>query len=212
MTAAAVRKAMMLDDSFSPDAEPMPHGIDDDRRGTQGMSLFIISEAMLFLMLFWSYFYLGHDAGAAWETPLPRLFYPLVMLAVLLASSVVIHWAELHVEAGDVRLARVAVLITIIMGVTFLWLQKLEYAERLKEITPATNAYGSIFYMLTGLHGAHVALGVLMLTYVLALPRIGKTDRPPYRPLHNAAMYWHFVDAVWVLIVAVLYVAPHVKR
>ena len=210
---AAVRKAMMLDDSFSPDAEPMPHGIDDECRGTQGMALFIATEAMLFLMLFWTYFYLGHDASTtAWETPLPKLFYPLVMLGVLLASSVVIHWAELHVDGGHVKVARWAVFITILLGVTFLWLQKLEYAERLKEITPATNAYGSIFYMLTGLHGAHVALGVLMLTYVLALPRIGRTDRPPFRPLHNAALYWHFVDAVWVLIVAVLYVAPYMKR
>jgi heme/copper-type cytochrome/quinol oxidase subunit 3 len=177
------------------------------------MMLFIATEAMLFVMLFWSYFYLGHDAGpASWESPPPALFYPFVMLAVLLASSVVVHWAELHVDRGDPRMARAALLITIVLGMTFLWLQKLEYAERLREITPTTNAYGSIFYTLTGLHGMHVALGVLMLMYVLALPKIGKTNRPPYRPLHNAAMYWHFVDVVWVFIVAVLYVAPHVKR
>jgi heme/copper-type cytochrome/quinol oxidase subunit 3 len=209
---AAVRKAMAFDDAFTPDAEPMPRGIDDERRGTQGMMLFIASEAMLFVMLFWSYFYLGHDAGAAsWETPVPKLFYPLVMLGVLLTSSVVVHWAEMHVDGGDTRLARAAVFITAVLGLTFLWLQKLEYAGRLKEITPTTNAYGSIFYALTGLHGLHVALGVLMLTYVLMLPRMGHTDRPPYRPLHNAAMYWHFVDVVWVLIVVVVYVLPHLR-
>jgi cytochrome c oxidase subunit 3 len=210
---AAVRRAVMFDDTFTPDAEPMPHGIDDERRGTHGMMLFIAGEAMLFVMLFWVYFYLGHDASPAnWETPAPRLFYPLVMLVVLLASSVAAHWAEMHVDRGDTRMARAAVLITIVLGLAFLWLQKLEYAERLTEITPKTNAYGSIFYTLTGLHGAHVALGVLMLAYVVALPRIGKTDRPPYRPLHNAAMYWHFVDVVWVFIVVVVYVLPHLKR
>ena len=209
---AAVRRLAVFDDGFTADAGAVPHGVNEKRLGTQGMALFIATEAMLFVMLFWSYVYLGRNAGAtAWERPAPRLFYPMVMLAVLLLSSAVVHWAELRVDRGHTRAARGAVLATILLGVSFLWLQKLEYAERLKEITPVTSAYGSIFYLITGIHGAHVVLGVLMLAYVLVLPQIGETDRPPHRPLHNAAMYWHFVDAVWVLIVGMLYVVPHLK-
>jgi heme/copper-type cytochrome/quinol oxidase subunit 3 len=79
-------------------------------------------------------------------------------------------------------------------------------------LKPTTDAYGSIFYTITSLHGAHVALGLLMLLYVLVLPQIGPGQKPPHRSLHNASLYWHFVDAVWLFIVALLYVAPNLTR
>ena len=79
----------------------------------------------------------------------------------------------------------------------------------MKEIQPSTDAYGSIFYAITSLHAAHLMLGPLVLGYVLLLPRIGPNEKPPHHPLKNAAMYWHFVDAVWVAIVAILYVMPN---
>jgi heme/copper-type cytochrome/quinol oxidase subunit 3 len=181
----------------------------DDRRGTWGMVLFIVTEAMLFVLLFFSYAYLGHVARAKWPPEAPKLTLALIMLAVLLTSSVVLHWAERQERAARERLARMGVGGTVFLGVVFVALQVREYAEHLKTLTPRDGAYGSIFYTITSFHGAHVVLGLLMLTYVLILPEIGPAERPPHHALHNASLYWHFVDAVWLIIVGWLYVAPH---
>jgi heme/copper-type cytochrome/quinol oxidase subunit 3 len=133
------------------------------------------------------------------------------MLAVLLASSAVLMHGEHALSAGRKRRARLSVLGTMLLGIAFLVIQAREYAEKLTHLKPSTNAYGSIFYAMTGLHACHVLLGLLMLFYVALLPELD-SPRPPHRPLHNAALYWHFVDAVWVLIVAIVYVLPHFTR
>lgn len=180
----------------------------DDRRGSMGMLLFILTEAFLFLMLFFSYYYLGADEPR-WPAPEPpALRFALPMLALLLASSIVLQWGGKRLSSGAFLAARVAVSLTIVLGLAFLVLQYFEYGERLRTLTPRTNAYGSIFYTLTGVHAAHVVLGLFMLGYVLPL-RFEPAERPPHRPLGNVALYWHFVDLVWVVIVALLYVAPN---
>ena len=179
----------------------------DDRRGTAGMWLFIATEALLFVVLFFAYFYLGHDQPR-WPPDAPRASKALAMLAVLLSSSAVLHFAERKQRAGRLGAARAAVLATIGLGLAFLSIQALEYAERLRSLRPTTSAYGSIFYTITSIHGAHVTLGLLMLGFVGLLGDLGSSDAPPHRALHNAGLYWHFVDAVWVVIVSVLYLLP----
>jgi heme/copper-type cytochrome/quinol oxidase subunit 3 len=134
-----------------------------------------------------------------------------VMVAVLLASIAVPHAGERAEKAGRTGSARAMVGLTVLLGVAFLVLQTIEYRNHFKTLLPTENAYSSIFYTMTSIHGAHLLLGLLMLVYVLALPVIGSGTRPPHRALHNASLYWHFVDAVWLLIVALLYVAPNVK-
>lgn len=183
----------------------------DEKRGTQGTILFITTEALLFVVLFFSYFYLGHQAPR-WPTDVPELGYALIMLAVLVSSSGVLHLAERAATRSRSAAARLAVAATILLGVFFLVLQVLEYRERLATLRPTDDAYGSIFYTITSIHGAHVLVGLGMLGFVLALPRLEHADVPPHRPLHNAALYWHFVDAVWVVIVAVLYLLPRLHR
>jgi heme/copper-type cytochrome/quinol oxidase subunit 3 len=102
--------------------------------------------------------------------------------------------------------------VTVALGVGFLFLQSLEYRDRLRVVTPATDAYGSLFYTITSIHGAHVLLGVLMLAWTVTLPHPGPgASRPPHRALHTASLYWHFVDAVWVVIVLLLYVLPRIQ-
>jgi heme/copper-type cytochrome/quinol oxidase subunit 3 len=193
-------------------ATRMPHGVVDVKRGSWAMVMFIITEATLFTMLFFSYYYLGHVARGPWPSDPPKLTLALAMLAVLLASSAVLHAGERAEKAGRTGRARAAVALTVAMGMGFLVLQGLEFREHLKTLQPTTDAYGSIFYTITSLHGAHVALGLLMLLYVLVLPQIGPGQKPPHRSLHNASLYWHFVDAVWLFIVALLYVAPNLTR
>jgi heme/copper-type cytochrome/quinol oxidase subunit 3 len=191
----------------------LPLTVVDHRRGSQAMLMFIVTEAMLFLMFFFAYYYLGHTAPV-WPTELPKLTLALVMLAVLLSSSVVLHAGERAVKAGRVRRAKAWTVVTVLMGIAFLLLQVFEYRDHLRTLKPTTNAYGSIFYTITSFHAAHVVLGLLMLLYVLALPstHLGKAGKPPHHCLHNASMYWHFVDVVWLLIVGLLYVAPHLTR
>ncbi|HYZ87489.1 MAG TPA: cytochrome c oxidase subunit 3 [Bryobacteraceae bacterium] len=183
----------------------------DDRRGTTGMWLTIATEASLFVMLFFAYFYLARGGWRWLDEEPPKLPLALTMMVILLASSAVLHWGETQVKARRYVTGRAALAVTILMGIVFLVLQYFEYKDHLGTLTPRTNAYGSIFYTLTSFHAAHVVVGVLMLSYVLILPRLEPVDLPPHRPYHNATLYWHFVDFVWIWIVALLYVAPNLR-
>ena len=194
----------------TPYQQAVPRTVIDHRRGSQAMLMFIITEAMLFVMFFFSYYYMGHDAQK-WPTELPKLRLALIMLVVLVSSSGVLYMGEEAAKKGEFGRAKLWTAGTVVMGIAFLVLQVFEYREHMKTLLPTTNAYGSIFYTITSFHGAHLVLGLLMLLYVLILPgpHLGKAEKPPHHCLHNAAMYWHFVDAVWVFIVGLLYVAPH---
>jgi heme/copper-type cytochrome/quinol oxidase subunit 3 len=182
----------------------------DDRRGTFGMALFIATEACLFLAMFFAYYYTD-KSSAQWRGEIPpKLHYSLPMLGVLLTSSAVLYWGEQQVKKQRYGAARLALIGTIILGLGFLALTYFEDMEHLEHLRPTTDAYGSLFYTITGLHGAHVVFGLLMLIWVLVMSRWEPALYTPHRPYHNVAMYWHFVDTVWIFIVALLYVAPNI--
>ena len=190
---------------------PPPVQSFDDRRGTYGMLLFIITEAMLFVMLFFAYYYTKKGNDRWHVTDPPKLHYVLPMLGVLLTSSGVIYWGEQQIKKRKYNAARLALVGTIVLGLGFLGLTYFDYAEHLQHVTPRTDAYGSTFYTLISLHGAHVVFGLLMLTWLLLIvPRWEPALYTPHRPYHNVAMYWHFVDIVWVFIVLLLYVIPNI--
>jgi heme/copper-type cytochrome/quinol oxidase subunit 3 len=182
----------------------------DDRRGTNGMLLFIATEAALFVVLFFAWFYLK-QGRPQWITTLPKVRPALEMLGLFVASSIALLWGERRLSKGNERAARAAIVVTIVLGLGFLGLQAAEYREFLHEITPTTNAFGSMFYTVTGIHGAHVVLGLLMLAYVAVLPRLEPALRPPHRPMRNVSLYWHFIHVVWIVIVLIVYVLPHVQ-
>jgi cytochrome c oxidase subunit III len=184
----------------------------DNRRGTASMVLFIVTEAMLFVAMFFAYFYLGRGQPHWPMDEPPKLLLAFLMLGVLVTSSIVLQWGEHVSRRGREGAARVTIIVTILLGLVFLGLQFLEYRDHMKRLLPTTDAYGSIFYTITSIHGAHVVLGLTMLGYVLVLPKLEPTEKPPDRPLHNASLYWHFVDGVWLIIVALLYVLPNVHR
>jgi len=181
----------------------------DDGRGTFGMVLFITTEATLFLMLFVAYYY-THTSGRWEHEQPPKLHYAIVMLIVLLTSSGVLHWGEKKVKQARRAAGRFALLGTILLGLGFLVLTFFEFRETLQHVTPTTDAYGSTFFTLVSLHAAHVVVGLSMLIWVLILPQWEPTRETPHRPYHNAAMYWHFVDTVWVFLVALLYIVPNI--
>ena len=180
-------------------------------RGSWAMKIHIATEATLFVTLFFSYYYLGHSQPV-WPPNPPKYALALAMLAILLTSSGVLHAGELAERRGSTGAARLLTGITVLLGAVFIAVQVLEYRTHLLEVKPSSDAYGSIFYTITSFHGAHVLLGLAMLIYVLVLPEIGQGRKPPHRPLHNASLYWHFVDVVWIFIVTLLYIVPNVMR
>jgi len=176
-----------------------------------GMVLFIVTEATLFLLLFVSYFYLRFRA-VHWpigDVEPPKLALPGAMTAVLLGSSVPMFWAELGIKKGNVRRLEAGLAASAALGVGFLVLMGVEYAQDLKDFTPRTNAYGSIFYLITGLHGAHVCIGLMMNGFTQLRAWLGHFDAHRHAAVQNAALYWHFVDALWVLIMLIVYLSPH---
>lgn len=181
----------------------------DQRRGYYAMWCVIATELMLFVCMFGAYYYLGTNKYR-WEHELPpKLLFPFILLVILLSSSVVLRWGESQAKRGNTDPARMALWLTVLMGLIFVLLQCFEYISHWKDLTPYSDSYGSIFYAITTLHAAHVVAGLLMLGFVGILPRYGATEGSPHRTYETVAMYWHFVDFVWIFIVLLLYVIPY---
>lgn len=181
----------------------------DQARGTRAMAWFIVSEAMVFLALFFSYYYLGHDqpmwpVGAAPSLPLPT-----AMVVILFLSGVAVWFGGRLLREGRVQPARGALLLTALLGCVFLVLNAFDYNSETSRHPATENAYTSIFYTIEGVHAAHVILGLLFLLYAALLPRLGPTEKPPHGPYRNAALYWYFVTVVWLVMYAIMFIGPH---
>jgi heme/copper-type cytochrome/quinol oxidase subunit 3 len=178
--------------------------------GMWAMLLFIATEATLFAYLITSYFFLGVSnpswPPAGFENP--KLELPLIMTALLLSSSVVLYAAEQYRKRGRIAAYRGGTALTIVLGLGFLLLQAREYADKLKHMPPSSHAYASMFFLITGFHGAHVALGLLMLLWTLLADVRGRLAVIEPLALKNTSLYWHFVDGVWLVILTCLYVSP----
>lgn len=174
-----------------------------------GMTLFVASEVMFFGALFASYFALRDTAGSwppdgSLETPLAL---PAVLTACLLGSSVTAHAGAAAAHGGDVRRAARLLGATIALGAAFLGGQLYEYSGLAREgFTASSDVFATMFFTLTGFHGLHVAAGVAMLATVYL--RVGRYDGDRSGPVEAVTYYWHFVDAVWVLVFLTLYVLP----
>ncbi len=186
---------------------PVGIAVEPHPPGQWAMALLIVTEASLFAYLLFSYFYLDVLSPTAWlPGGAPALRIAIPNTAILLSSSVVLYWAERRLAAKDVTRAKWGLMFTMLLGALFLCLQGVEYAH--EPFRPQSNAYGSAFFTITGLHGAHVFVGLLLLGVVLTMLWRGKLSSERRHFLSNAALYWHFVDAVWIAVFASLYLAP----
>lgn len=166
------------------------------------------TEAMLFACFLASYFFLrgnvqAFEAEGGKYVPLAR---PLVMTVLLLASSAAAVWAERGIKRGEVGRLRLGLALATVLGLAFLGVQAWEYASR--DVSWTASAYDSLFITITGFHGAHVALGLVMLLYVQLRAWLGHFDAEHHDAASNAILYWHFVDGVWLTILASLYLSP----
>jgi heme/copper-type cytochrome/quinol oxidase subunit 3 len=177
-----------------------------------GMVLLIFTEATFFVLLFISYAYLRFQSGVTWPPDgiaKPDLAKVAVMTPILVLSSIPAHWAAIGIRKGKVRQLRIGLIVAILQGATFLGLQATEYTALAKQFTPKTDSYGSLFCTITGFHGLHVAVGLVLLTWLLVYAFAGRWTANNHVPVQNVILYWHFVDAVWVFILMILYISPH---
>jgi heme/copper-type cytochrome/quinol oxidase subunit 3 len=200
--------------SARPSLPTHPEGVEGGRSPAfWGMVMLIFTEATIFGILLFSYFYLRFQTSPQWPPPgieKPKLFLVSIMTPILLLSSAPMHWALVGIRRGKVGRLRSGMLATLVMGATFLGLQGFEYHAILtEEFTARTNVYGSLFFTITGFHGLHVAVGLLLIVWVQWYAARGRFTAERHIPVENVAMYWHFVDAVWVFILASLYLSPH---
>lgn len=185
---------------------PRPH---ERKRSQWGMALFIATEAMLFVIFFFAYFFLASHSERWPFHEDPSFKLALVLLVILLVSSVTAHLGQRGIERGDSKSLNLWLIISLLLGVAFMTVQYFEFSHHLKSLTPTENAYGSIFYTIVSFHLAHVILGFMMLAYVLARSLAGHFSAERHIAVKNVVWYWHFVDLVWIVVVSILYLSPH---
>jgi heme/copper-type cytochrome/quinol oxidase subunit 3 len=177
--------------------------------GWWGLMAMIATEAMMFALLFFVNLELRVKAD---EWPLGGLAGPELKISglrtlLLLASSIPIHFAERAAERGDFRGVARGLATAWLMGALFLAGHAAEWHTLWKEVTPSTDAYGSVFYTITGLHALHLLVGLIVVGYLWFGSVNGRYATANRAPIHNGALYWHFVDAVWVFVYTLLYLS-----
>jgi cytochrome c oxidase subunit III len=188
----------------------LPVGAVDTRAsGWWAMIFVVFTEASLFAYLLFSYFYLAvqpHVAGTFPEGGTPSLGLALPNTAILLLSSVAVGWAQFNIERDDNRRLVWGLGIGAVLGMAFLVVQYFEWAE--KPFGLSSSPYGSLYFTVTGFHMAHVVVGVIMLWTLFAWSAMGYFNRVRYVHIHIGALYWHFVDAVWLAVFFTFYITP----
>jgi cytochrome c oxidase subunit 3/cytochrome o ubiquinol oxidase subunit 3 len=176
-------------------------------RGTVGMLLFIAAETSLFAIFLSAYlYYIGKSLSG--PTPREVLHFPVGMTVCLLSSSVTIHFATQALHRGAARTFAALWLVTILLGVAFLTGTAQEWRELIvvDHLTIHTNLFGTTYYSLVGLHASHVIAGLLLLSIAMLFALAGRIRPTDVARLEVISIYWHFVDAVWVVVVTVVYV------
>jgi cytochrome c oxidase subunit III len=176
-------------------------------RGIVGMSCLIVAESAIFIIFIVAYiYYLGRSRSG--PTPREVLDLPIFSTICLLSSSITVHLAA-HALHRDKRGACSLWLGgTVLLGGTFLAFTAREWYELIyhKGLTIQTNLFGTTYYSLVGLHASHVVVGLIMLLLALIFSLSGTLGRRHSERLDVLALYWHFVDAVWVVVFTVVYI------
>ena len=174
---------------------------------TLGMLLFIISEIMIFGAFFTAYFFIpvvppGHHWCPVNGHDLPVAVAG-VNTAILLSSSLTLHWAQTSIKNGNRFGLQAGMFTTFLLGLTFLFIQINEYVHI--GFAPQDHAQGTIFYGLTGLHGAHVSIGLMLLAFVTIRAFRGHFSSGSHLGMEVPGIYWHFVDVMWIVVYSTVY-------
>lgn len=194
-----------------PAAAELPLNLNDRRAPLWlGMVGLITIEAVLFISLIVSYFYLRFYAP---EWPLggiskPDLLLPSIGALILLASSGPMYWADSSIKKGNVRNLKIGLALSFVLGTIFLVLKVIEYSGY--DYNWATNAYGSITWTIVGFHAAHVLTVMLKVIVVFAAAVRGYFSEHRNLGVRINGLYWHFVVVVWIPLFFTLYLSHYV--
>jgi cytochrome c oxidase subunit 3 len=173
---------------------------------TLGILLFIASEIMLFGSFFTAYFFARVVAGEEWPLEpfeLPK-FVAGINSLILLTSSFTVHWALQSIKKGYRSGLQAGLVLTFALGLTFLLTQILEYHR--VGFSPRDGSFGTIFFCLTGLHGAHVFVGLCLLLVATIRAFRGHFSSEAHWGVELPGIYWHFVDAMWIVVYTTVYI------
>ena len=176
-------------------------------RGRVGMACLISAESAIFTIFVVAYLYY---VGKSFSGPTPRevLETPIFYTVCLLSSSLTIHFAGKLLERGRRGTFLTLWSLTIALGALFLYGTSQEWHRLIYEhgLTISTNLFGTTYYSLVGLHAFHVTAGLIMLSIVLLSGLAGRVGPEQSARIDVLSLYWHFVDAVWIVVFTVVYV------
>jgi cytochrome c oxidase subunit 3 len=173
-----------------------------------GMLLFIISEVMVFGAFFTAYFFIRIVAEGHTWFPIDGKDLPVavagVNTAILVSSSLTLHWAQTSIKNGNRFGLQAGMTATFLLGLTFLFIQINEYVHI--GFAPQDHAQATVFFSLTGLHGAHVTIGLILLGMVTIRAFRGHFSPESHHGMEIPGIYWHFVDVMWIVVYTTIYV------
>lgn len=176
-------------------------------RGMVGMACLIAAESAIFIIFVVAYiFYLGKSLSG--PTPRQVLDIPIFATVCLLSSSITVHFAVHALRHSQVGRCAAWLAGTVLLGGIFIGSTAQEWYELIyhRGLTIRTNLFGTTFYSLVGLHASHVIVGLIMLSIALIFALSGKVNEHHAERLEVLSVYWHFVDAVWVVVFTVVYI------
>ena len=174
-------------------------------RGRVGMWSMIVAESAIFTIFVVAYlYYAGKSTG---PTPREVLEVPIFISICLFSSSFTIVMGEKAIHRGNVKLFTVWLFATIALGAIFVIGSFREWYRLIYEhgVTISSSLFGTTFYSLVGLHLSHVIVGLTMLNLVLIFSLLGSVKQEHAERIGVLALYWHFVDTVWVVVLSVVY-------
>ncbi len=176
--------------------------------GWWGMWTLIITEAFLFAYLLFSYYYMASQNGQGFiprELPSFRLSGPNTI--ILIVSSVCVWFGEEGVKKEKLLQGLAGIGVAIVLGAIFVGIQLKEWAD--KPFTLSSHPYGSLFFTVTGFHMAHVVAGLIVLGTLFVWTALRYFNAERHAPVSIGAMYWHFVDVVWLTVFFTFYITPY---
>jgi cytochrome c oxidase subunit 3 len=176
-------------------------------RGKVGVAFLIITESALFTIFVVAYLvYIGRSASG--PQPKDVLELPILSSICLFSSSATIVFAERALHKGALGLFKIWWALTIVLGLEFLFSTGLEWYQLIYKdgLTISTNLFGTTFYSLVGLHASHVIVGMMFLLLVMGVTLAGFPIQTQMRRVMFLSWYWHFVDAIWVVVFTVVYI------
>jgi cytochrome c oxidase subunit 3/cytochrome o ubiquinol oxidase subunit 3 len=190
---------------FTPEVNEAPWKLPN--RGTVGMICLIMAESAIFLIFVIAYvYYIGKSLSG--PTPKQVLELPIVATICLLSSSITVHAAVSALRKNKVGACSGWLGATIVLALVFLFYTAKEWYELIHHygLTIKTNLFGTTFYSLVGLHATHVVVGLIMLIVAMIAGLRRAMNEHHAEKLEVLSLYWHFVDAVWVVVFTVVYV------